>query len=242
MSVFTYKYKIKYSDIGTTNKLTLHSLLEILQEAATEHSDAAGYCVNNIEQTNCAWLVLNWKVQMISTPHLNECLTINTWAKTFEKMYSYRDFEVFDEKNNLVAIASSKWLLIDATSKKIKRITPEISIAYGGTYSKNVFSTPINEKPSIPDNLELNFTYQIQRRDLDTNGHVNNLHYLNFAFETLPEDVYTAYLFKNLEIFYKKEIQYKEKINCYYTFENNEHIITIKSNDDSVLHAIVKLF
>lgn len=242
MSVFTYKYKIKYSDIGTENKLTLQALLAILQEAATEHSDVSGYSINNVEQTNCTWLVLNWKVQMMSKPHLNECLTINTWPRTFEKMYSYRDFEVFDEKKNLVAIASSKWLLIDATTKKIKRITPEISIAYGGTCSKNVFDTPINEKPSVPNNLELNFNYKIQRRDLDTNGHVNNLHYLDFAFETLPEDIYTTCNFKNLEIFYKKEIKYKEIINCYYSLENNEHIITIKNNDDSVLHAIIKLY
>ena len=90
--------------------------------------------------------------------------------------------------------------------------------------------------------MELNFNYEIQRRDLDTNGHVNNLHYLDFAFETLPEDIYTTCNFENLEIFYKKEIKYKEIINCYYSLENNEHIITIKNNDDSVLHAIIKLY
>ena len=72
MSFFNYKYKIKYSDIGITNKLTLKALLAILQEAATEHSDAAGYSINNIEQTHCAWIVLNWKVQMFLEPHLNE--------------------------------------------------------------------------------------------------------------------------------------------------------------------------
>ena len=242
MSFFNYKYKIKYSDIGITNKLTLKALLAILQEAATEHSDAAGYSINNIEQTHCAWLVLNWKVQMFLEPHLNEILTIKTWPRTFEKMYSYRDFEVLDSNNNLVAIASSKWLLIDAITKKIKKMTPEISVAYGGIEEKQDFDVPMQEKIIPPEDSKLNLTYTIQRRDLDTNKHVNNLHYLEFAFETLPEEIYNNSNFKNLEIFYKKEIKYKENINCYYSFENNKNIITIKNNDNSVLHAVIELY
>ena len=42
MSTFTYEYIVKYFDIGRNNKLSLKSLVTILQEAAGGHSDKAG--------------------------------------------------------------------------------------------------------------------------------------------------------------------------------------------------------
>lgn len=242
MGIFTYEYTVKYFDIGSNNKLSLKSLMAILQEAAGLHSDEAGYGLNNIPKTHLTWLLLNWRVKIFSHSHWNEKLTVKTWPRTLEKLFSYRDFEVFDNNHHLVAIASSKWILVDTETKKIKRITPDIADAYGGAVLKSVFDTPFDEKINEPEKLALNFNYSIQRRDIDTNGHVNNLHYIDFALETLDEEICNKKDFDNLEIIYKKEIKYPEKIKCYYSFENNQHIITIKNEDDSIVHAIVKLY
>lgn len=242
MGVFTYKYTVKYFDIGRNNKLSLKSLVTILQEAAGSHSGKAGYGLNDIPKTHLTWLLLNWKVKMLCHPVWNEKLTVKTWPRAMDKLYSYRDFEVYDNKNNLVAIASSKWILVDTETKKIKRITPTISEAYGGIVNKSVFETPFDEKIAIPDQLDLNFKYTIQRRDIDTNGHLNNIHYIDIALETLNENIYNEKEFNNLEIIYKKEIKYQEKITCYYSFQNNQHIVTIKNEDNTIVHAIVKLY
>ena len=242
MAIFTYNYKIKYSDVGIDNKLTLKSLVETLQEAAIGHSEQAGYGVNNIENTQIAWLLLDWKVQIISYPHSNQFITVKTWPRVFDKLYSYRDFEVYDEENNLVAIASSKWFAIDTESKKIRKLTPEITNAYGEPVTKSVFDDPFKRKVTVPENLKLHFSYTTQRRDIDTNGHVNNLNYIDYALESLDEEIFNNTTFKNLEIEYKKEIKLKENIKCYYSFEDNKHIITIKSEDDTTIHAIVKLY
>lgn len=241
MNSYSKKVTLKYSDIGIANKLNLKSLIKYLQDAAGEHSDLAGYGISNIEKTHLAWLVLNWKVKMISHPHYNEEITIKTWARSLEKVYSYRDFEILDSNNNLVAIASSKWLLVDSDTKKIKHITEDIVNSYG-LNNKAVFNVNLDEKPKVPENNSLNFTYKVQRRDIDTNHHVNNLFYIDFALETIPENIYLSNEFNNIEIFYKKEIKYGEIINCYYSFEDNKHIVTIKSEDNSILHSIITLY
>lgn len=241
MNIYSKKVTLKYSDIGIANKLNLKSLIKYLQDAAGEHSDLAGYGISNIEKTHLAWLVLNWKVQMLSHPHYNEEITIKTWARRLEKVYSYRDFEILDSNNNLVAIASSKWLLVDSDTKKIKHITDDIVNSYG-LNTKKVFNTNLDEKPKIPEDISLDFTYKVQRRDIDTNHHVNNLFYIDFALETIPESVYLSNEFNNIEIFYKKEIKYGENINCYYSFEDNKHIVTIKNEDNSILHSIITLY
>lgn len=242
MAIFTYKYETKYSDVGSNNKLTLRALVSTLQQAAILHSENAGFGVNNIENTHLAWLILDWKVKVISYPHSNQVLTIKTWPRAFDKLYSYRDFEVFDENNNLIAVASSKWFAIDTLSKKIRKLTPEITESYGEPVTKCVFEDAFKEKVEVPENLKLNFCYEILRRDIDTNMHVNNLNYIDFALETLSDNIYNNEIFYNLEIFYKKEIKLHEKINCYYSFENNKHIITIKNEDSNIVHSVIKLY
>lgn len=242
MAIFTYEYKIRYNDVGSDNKLTLKALVTTLQQAAISHSEEAGYGVSHINQTHLAWLLLDWKVQVIAYPNSNETLTVKTWPRVFDKLYSYRDFEVFDSNNNLVAIASSKWFAIDTESKKIRKLTPEITEAYGDPITKCVFENAFTEKLKVPEDLKLNFSYNIQRRDIDTNGHVNNLNYIDFALESLDEEIYNSNTFHNLEVIYKKEIKLHEKINCYYSFENDKHIITIKSEDNETVHAVIKLY
>ena len=242
MAIFTYQYRIKYTDIGPNNKITLKALVGTLQEAAISHSEQAGFGVSNIEKTNLAWLLLDWKVQIISYPSLNTTLTVKTWPRVFDKLYSYRDFEVYDENNNLVAIASSKWFAVDTKSKKILKLTPKVTEAYGEPVSKCVFENTFEEKIKIPELLDLNFNYIIQRRDIDTNGHVNNLNYIDFALETLSDDIFNNTVFHNLEVIYKKEIKLNEKINCFYSFKEEKHIVTIKNEDNSIVHAIIKFY
>lgn len=242
MNSYSKKVTLKYSDIGIANKLNLKSLIKYLQDAAGEHSDLAGYGISNIEKTHLAWLVLNWKVKMISHPHYNEEITIKTWARSLEKVYSYRDFEILDSNNNLVAIASSKWLLVDSNTKKIKHITEDIVNSYG-LNNKAVFNVNLDEKPKVPENNSLNFTYKVQRRDIDTNHHVNNLYYLDYAYEALPLEVFKNNKFSNVEIMYKHQATLGDTLSlfCAHT-SNNEYIISIKDKIDGKLHAIVKLY
>lgn len=242
MAIFNYDYTIKYSDVGVDNKITLKSLVDTLQEAAIAHSEKAGFGVNNMDETHLAWLLLDWKVQVLSYPRSNEKITVKTWPKSFDKLYSYRDFEVYNSRNVLIAKASSKWFTVDTENKKIRKITPELVNSYGKPVSLSVFDEPFKNKLIIPEDLKLNFNYTIQRRDLDTNNHVNNLNYIDFAFEALPDSIFDNTTFYNLEIVYKKEIKFRENINCYYSFEDNKHIITIKNKDNSIVHSIVKLY
>ena len=73
--------------------------------------------------------------------------------------------------------------------------------------------------------------------------HVNNLYYLDFAYDALPENLWDK-PFNNLEILYKKQIKLGDTIKCFYTYDeiNNYHIVTIKSEDLQTVHSIVKIF
>ena len=242
MKICTKKFDISFSDVGENNSLTNKGILRMMQEIAGIHSAIAGYGLNDIPKTSLAWLLLNWKLRVFLRPKWEETLTINTWSRSQNALFSYRDLEIYDEKNNLVAIATSKWLLFDVNKQTISKTTPEMRDKFEST-DKSVFEEKFTEKLKEPENSNFVLEYTILRRDIDTNHHVNNLNYLDFAYEALPEDVYKNTDFKNVEIMYKHEAKLGDTLMIYYAHtEQDEHIITIKDKETGILHTIIKLY
>lgn len=239
MGVYSKEEEIKYLDVDKNNKLSNRAIINFMQGIAGNHADSLGDGLKDKDKTHIAWLLLNWKVRVFNRPECEEKIKLNTWARVMDKCFSWREFEIYN-KEQLVAIGTSKWVLVNSETEKITKVLPEIKEKYAPN-GKGVFQEPIVDKLKEPQDLALMYEETIGRTKIDTNNHLNNLYYLDYAIESLPEEVYKNNSFNNIEIMYKKEIKYKEKIKCLYKYENNEHIIAIKSEDLKTLHAIVKL-
>lgn len=242
MGTYEYNTRIQFCDIDEKNRLSPKGLVRILGEAAGIHSEAVGYGLNHTPQTHLSWMILNWKIEFLLRPSWNSELIVKTWARAFDKISSIRDFNIYDGNNNLVARASSKWILVDSEKHTLSRITDEICEAFG----KNdvaVFDTEVNDKLQEPQNSNFVYEYQIRNRDIDTNHHVNNLYYLDFAYDALPKELLDKD-FNNIEIIYKKQIKLDDTIKCFYAYDENtnHHIVTIKSEDLSIVHSSIKFY
>ena len=151
-----------------------------------------GYGPDTIRKMEFAWILINWKLKVFSRPSWGKKVTIKTWVRSFNRCYSYRDLEVYDEENNLIAIASSRWTLISSVTNSICKVPPEMVDKYS-FLDKSVFEEPVFNKMKQPEDGILNFEYIAGRRDIDANRHVNNISYINFVYESLPEDIYNRY-------------------------------------------------
>ena len=241
MAIIEKKYRVEINHIGKSNLITNSGILTILEDIGCFHSDLAGYGINDIPTKNVSWVLLAWDVKILKRSKYGSCLTVKTWARSINKITTYRDFEVFDEEGNSVCIATSKWALVNVSLNRATRVTDEIINAYE---PENINILNIDEigKLDEPKTYISEFTYKVQRRDIDINNHMHNLHYLSLAYEALPEDIYNLPEFDNIEIMYKKGIKLNDTIKCLYSYENDCHFVTIKSEDEKFLHAIVKLY
>lgn len=200
------------------------------------------YGLLDIPKTNLVWLLLDWKLQVIKRPKYADKIIAKTWARYANKLYTYRDFEVYNENNELVAIATSKWVLVDVSKGRITKIENEIFEKYTPELDKSVFNIVELEKLTEIEVEDSRKIYLPSRDDIDMNNHVHNLAYLKLAYEVLPDEIYENNNFNTVRINYKKEIKYGENILCKYIFENGKHIITIKDENDKVLHSIIELY
>lgn len=238
---FEREYYVGIKDIGLDNKMSNYGMLSILEEVASTHSDTVGYGVNDINTKKKVWLLMDWKLQILKRPNYGSILKVKTWARPIEKkpFYTYRDFEVF-ENGDLVAFATSKWILFDLQTNRISKITDDIINLYKPE------STRVFEEIEIEKIIELSLLndfieYDVKRADIDVNKHMHNLNYLKLAYEALPEKEYLSNEKNKVRIMYKHQILLGDKVKCYYSNIDGKYVITIKSQDDSILHAIVEL-
>ena len=239
--IYKEKFKIGLKDVWAKDEVSNIAILEYLEDVAAYHSDSVGIGVNTTDETHLNWLLLDWELEVLKRPRYGQVLDIHTWSRGIEKFYAFRDFEVYDEENNLCAIATSKWLLVDSKTEKIARVEPEIADRYQSETEKAVFKDKKIEKIKEPKEYISEVTYTTRRRDIDVIGHMHNLNYLYLAYEALPEEEYNKRPFNHVRIQYKNQIKLGETVKCKYVKENGENVVVIKSEDDKTLHAIIKL-
>ena len=198
--IYCSNFKIGFEDIGVNNEATNKALLAIMQDISCMHSASIGYGVLDIESKKRAWMLLDWKMKVIKRPKYNDDIKVETWSRKAERLYAYRDFQIRDKEGNIIVIGTSRWIFVDTDKRRPVRITAEIADLYESETDKSVFSEEMEDIKC--ESYIFKKDYYVQRRDIDINGHMHNLNYLDMAYEILPEEIYKTKVFDNVRIVY----------------------------------------
>nr|WP_318706908.1 acyl-ACP thioesterase domain-containing protein [uncultured Treponema sp.] len=236
--VFTAKFYIGYSDINKDYNLTNTSLLKIFENVASMHSHVAK---DDINESEGRWFLTGYHVKITKRPQYGETVTIKTWSRDMKGVQASREFEVYNEKNELCLTGLSNWIRINAKTLRLERISPEVYEAYGSEPERTNFNYSWIEKLKESEKTDYEKEFHIERNFIDANKHMNNVYYLDLATNILPEEVYQAGELNEFIIMYKSAIKYDETVNCGFATEDDGYRITIKSQDKSDLKAVIKM-
>lgn len=125
-----HNFYIGFRDVDYKKNLKIKSALSYLEDVAGMHSNIAGYGLLDIEKTHRSWVLTNWKLEFLRRPIYSENVRVKTWSNGNDKVYALRDFYMYDENNEIVCKATSKWVLIDIENKTIAKLTDEVMDAY----------------------------------------------------------------------------------------------------------------
>lgn len=197
--MYEKEYTVRYSEVTDKAVSSLPALVSYFQDTTMFHSDTVGQGIGDLMERKMAWLLASWRVKIERYPNYAEKITARTWATKFAGVYGYRDFSLSDEKGNIIALASSVWIQYDAGAQKMKRVTQEVADVYG---AEGNFAFSDGEEGRIrppKEYVDVGFA-EVRRRDLDTNNHVNNVRYIDYALDVLPPDLDV----RELRVSYKK--------------------------------------
>lgn len=233
MSIFTCEERVGLPDLDDTLNLSKKGIVRMMQEAANLACVESGHDITNIEKTHRTWVLLYWRLKILEKVPFNSKITVNTWTDFTKSLYSNRKFELYSN-DKLVAIADSRWVFVDTETHSIQKIDDDIILNFKEE-QKNLFETDMNLRIKLPETAEKKFEYVPLKRDLDANGHVNNMVFIELALEVIDDKKDFNYM----TVVYKKELLYKEPVSCYYEYNAGEYNVYLYSEDTHTLHALV---
>lgn len=187
---FTYwteTFKIKQFEIDTDGYALLSVIANYLQEAAGSHAESLGWSMQSLLDQNMGWILNRFTLDIQRYPKAGEVIRIETWPSGADRLFAYRDFELFDEQGRLILTARTAWLILDIKRRR-PIATPEDVKEIGARSMRNA-RIQIEPKIPVPDgDVSKSIRFPVRRSDLDINQHVNNVRYMEWVLETLFEE------------------------------------------------------
>ena len=209
-NIWKEAYQIRSYEVDCHHSLSVLSIFNFMQEAASRHAEALGVSIQHLLSENFTWLLSRLKIKIVSLPDWRDQIQISTWPSGVQRLFALRDFEIRDTNNQTVADAISAWLVLDVQKRRPVRIGPFVERL-----------KPLEGDHILPDNLDklpgLEFrTHQkqfvVRYRDLDINQHVNNASFVEWLVESIPVKVLNTSVLSELEINFLAEAFYGDQI------------------------------
>ena len=156
-----------------------------------------------LEDYNLVWIIAGYDIEVIRLPRFGEEITIETEALSYNRLFCYRRFTIYDEAGKELIHMMTTFVLMDRDSRKVHAVEPEIVAPYQSEFSKKLLRGPKYQSLENPISMD----YHVRFYDLDMNGHVNNSKYLDWIFEVMGADFLTQYIPKKINLKYVKEVR-----------------------------------
>ena len=156
-----------------------------------------------LEDYNLVWIITDYDIEVVRLPRFAEEITIETEALSYNRLFCYRRFTIYDEAGQDLIHMMVTFVLMDRDSRKVHAVEPDIVAPYQSEFSKKLLRGPKYQSLENPISKD----YHVRFYDLDMNGHVNNSKYLDWIFEVMGEDFLTHYIPKKINLKYVKEVR-----------------------------------
>lgn len=219
--MYTFESKVRYSEIDHRGTMTLPALINYFQDCSIFQSESLGYGVKAAKENKKVWILSYWQVVAERYPELGEKITVGTFATDFKGLFGERNFLMTDEEGKRLACANSLWVYMDMERGR-PIVPPKEEIeAYGTEPKLDMDYEGRKIKPAAE--YEDRSSFPVRKFHIDTNEHVNNCQYVQFAMELLPKDR----IVHQVRVSYKKSAVLGDIIYPKYAKEDDRTVIEL---------------
>jgi medium-chain acyl-[acyl-carrier-protein] hydrolase len=210
---FSKEYSIHYynSDIHLNASIT--SLLRMMEDIAIQQSEERGVGLNFYHTNKVAWMLTRWKAEFIRLPKFNESLILRTTPKAFSGFYANREYEFYNKAEEMLIKANTLWVFVSTESRRPLKIPDEMFAHYQVTDEDMKSFTKLETVPAI-ERIDHSRQFEVLFKDIDTNQHVNNTLYVEWAVETMPAEIKQSHRMRNLKANYLKETKFGDNVSA----------------------------
>lgn len=239
---FEKEYRVHVYETGPDGKLNLYSLFNYMQDIASDHAIKLGFGRDDLMRDNRFWVLSRIYAIIYEWPSWEDTVILKTWPNGTDKLFALRNYDVMYHDGRHIASATSSWLILDQTTKKVQRPDSILS-SYNPDLHAN--PSPVRYATKIDPSAENGIgspVFRIKVSDLDVNLHTNNVRYLKWASDTYNLDFIMNHHPQSAEINYLAESKFDEEIMIRTSVEGSENTFyrhsIIRINDNRELCRI----
>ena len=231
----TYQFVAEPFHVDFTGRLTMGVLGNHLLNCAGFHASERGFGIAEINENHYTWVLSRLAIELEDMPRQYEDFSINTWIENVYRLFTDRNFELQDKNGKTIGYARSVWAMISMETRK----PADLISLHGNNLGQYVFDRecPIDKPGRIKVSVDAPVEeYQTRYSDIDINGHVNSIKYIEHILDLFPMDTFKEKQVKRFEMAYVAESYYGDVLSFYLEEKNeNEYDIEVKKNNQEVV-------
>ncbi len=220
--ILNKKFTITSADADFSGNLKISALTNFFIQAAWQHAEQLGWGVDELAKHNLAWVLSSMRIKINSYPEWRDTVLCETWPKGMERLFYLRDFIIYNKDNNIVASATSNWMLID-----ISRRRPKLFKLDDKAITHNKDKHAIDEKiapVNFDKEVEQENLYKIKYSDIDINKHLTTTRYIDLIFDSYSPDEMKFKRPIDITLNFTKEITFGESVRIFRSTQENNKV------------------
>lgn len=233
--VGTYNFVTEPFHADFTGHLTMSVLGNHLLNCAGFHAADRGFGIASLNENHYTWVLSRLAVELEEMPYQYEPFSIQTWVENVYRLFTDRNFAILNRDGKVVGYARSVWAMISMETRK----PADLLTLHGGSITDYVCNKecPIEKAGRIKvAETTIPVEYQTKYSDIDINGHVNSIKYIEHILDLFPIEIFKEKRIKRFEMAYVAESYYGDVLSFYKEEVNeNTYDIEVKKNGKEIV-------
>lgn len=237
----TYRFIAEPFHVDFNGELTMGVLGNHLLNCAGFHATDRGFGMATLNEENYTWVLSRLAIELDEMPCQYEEFSIQTWVENVYRLFTDRNFAIMNKDGKTIGYARSVWAMISLNTRK----PTDLLALHGGSIVDYITDKPCPiEKPSRikVSATQPSATLTAKYNDIDINGHVNSIRYIEHILDLFPLELYQKKRISRFEMAYVTESYYGDELSFFQEeVGGSEYHVEVKKNgNDVVCRAKIK--
>ncbi|KAL8541985.1 hypothetical protein ACS0TY_003009 [Phlomoides rotata] len=216
-STYNEKFIVRSYEVGINKTATIETIANFLQEVGCNHAQSVGYSTDGFSTTFTMrklcliWVTTRMHIEIYKYPAWHDVVEVETFGH-IDSIANYRDWILKDHATGeVIGRATSKWVMMNQDTRRLQRFTDETRDEYL-RYVTSRLAFPEENNASMTKIAKLDDPAQHskiglvpRRADLDMNQHINNVTYIGWALESMPQEIMDSHELQAITLDFRRE-------------------------------------
>lgn len=214
------KFIVRSYEVGINKTATVETIANLLQEVGCNHAQSVGYSTDGFATTptmrklRLIWVTARMHIEIYKYPAWSDVVEIETWCQGEGRVGTRRDFIMKDyATDQVIGRATSKWVMMNQDTRRLQKVSDDVKEEYLVFCPRQPRlaipeedSNSLKKIPKLEDSAQYSRLGLVPRRaDLDMNQHVNNVTYIGWVLESMPQEIIDSHELQSITLDYRRE-------------------------------------